>query len=82
MGLWLKVFGKGVLKRIFGPNRDEAIGGCRKLHNEELHKCYSSLYIIRVIKSRRMRWAKHEASKEGKGMHVRAWWGSQKERGH
>jgi hypothetical protein len=46
----LKVFEKGVLRRIFGQKRHEVIGGCRKLHNEELHNLYSSLYIIRVIK--------------------------------
>jgi hypothetical protein len=46
-----------VLRRIFGPKRDEVTGGWRKLHNEELHNLYSSPNIIRVIKSRRMRWA-------------------------
>jgi hypothetical protein len=47
--------------RIFGPKRDEVTGGWRKLHNEELHKLYSSPSIIRMIKSRRMRWAGHVA---------------------
>jgi hypothetical protein len=46
-----------VLRRIFGPKRDEVTGGLRKLHNEELHNLYSSPSIIRMIKSRRMRWA-------------------------
>jgi hypothetical protein len=46
-----------VLRRIFGPERDEVKGGWRKLRNEELHCLYSSPNIIRVIKSRRMRWA-------------------------
>jgi hypothetical protein len=50
-----------VLRRIFGPNRDEVTGGWRKLHNEELHNLYSSPSIIRIIKSRRMRWADHVA---------------------
>jgi hypothetical protein len=50
-----------VLKRIFGPKRDRVMGGWRKLHNEELHNLYSSLNIIRIIKSRRMRWAGHVA---------------------
>jgi hypothetical protein len=47
--------------RIFGPKRDEMTGGWRKLHNEELHNLYSSLSIIRMIKSRRIRWAGHVA---------------------
>jgi hypothetical protein len=45
------------LRRIFGPKRDEVTGGWRKLHNEELHNLYSSSRIIRMMKSRRMRWA-------------------------
>jgi hypothetical protein len=48
-------------RRIFGPKRDEVTGGWRKLHNEELHNLYSSPSIIRMIKSRRMRWAGHVA---------------------
>jgi hypothetical protein len=48
-----------VLRGIFGPKRDEVIGGWRKLHNEELHTLYCSPSIIRMIKSRRMRWAGH-----------------------
>jgi hypothetical protein len=52
----LRVFEKRVLRRIFGPKRDEVTGGWRKLHNEELHGLYSSpSIIITVIKSRRMR---------------------------
>jgi hypothetical protein len=50
-----------MLRSIFGPKRDGGTGGGRKLHNEELHKLYSSLSIIRIIKSRRMRWAGHVA---------------------
>jgi hypothetical protein len=50
-----------VLRRIFGPKRDEVTGVWRKLHNEELHNLYSSPNRIRVIKSRRMRWAGHVA---------------------
>jgi hypothetical protein len=46
---------------MFGPKRDGVTGGWRKLHNEELHILYSSLSIIRIIKSRRMRWAGHVA---------------------
>jgi hypothetical protein len=59
----LRVFENRVLRRIFGPKRDEVIGGWRKLHNEELHDWYSLLSIIRIIKSRRRRrrWAGHVA---------------------
>jgi len=56
----LRVFGKRVL-RIFGPRTDEIRGEWRKLHNEELNDSYSSHSIVRVIKSRRMRWAGHVA---------------------
>jgi hypothetical protein len=48
------VFESWVLRRIFGPKRDEVTGECRKLHNEELHDLYSSPNIVWVIKSRRM----------------------------
>jgi hypothetical protein len=51
----LRVFENRVLRRIFGPKRDEATGKWRRLHNEELNDLYSSANIIRVIKSRRMR---------------------------
>jgi hypothetical protein len=54
--------------------------GWRKLHNEELHNLYSSPNIIRMIKTRTMRWAGHVAQMEGKGMHIGYWWESQKER--
>jgi len=57
----LRVFENRVLRSIFGPKRDEATGECRKLHNEELKNLYSSPNIVRVIKSRRMRWAGHVA---------------------
>jgi hypothetical protein len=50
-----------VLRRTFGPKRDEVTGGWRKLHNEELRDLYSSPSLIRIIKSRRMRWAGHVA---------------------
>jgi len=53
----LRVFEKKVLRRIFGPKRDEVTWEWRKLHNEELNDRYSSSNIFRVIKSRRMRWA-------------------------
>jgi hypothetical protein len=57
----LRVFENRVLRRIFGPTRDEVTGEWRKLHNEELYNLYSSPDIIRQVKSRRMRWAGHVA---------------------
>jgi hypothetical protein len=57
----LRVFENKVLRRIFGPKRDEVMGGWRKLHNEELHDLHSLSNIISVIKSGRMRWARHVA---------------------
>jgi hypothetical protein len=57
----LRVFGNRVLRRIFGPKRDEVTGEYRRLHNEELCDLYSSPNIIRAVKSRRMRWAGYVA---------------------
>jgi hypothetical protein len=58
-----------VLRRIFGPKRDEVTGEWRKLHNEELNGLYSLPNIVRVIKSRRLRWAGHVA-RMGEGRSV------------
>jgi hypothetical protein len=55
------MFENRVLRRIFGPKRDEVTGGWRKLHHEELHGLYSSPSIIRAIKARRMRWTGYVA---------------------
>ena len=57
----LRVFENMVLRRIFGTRRDEVTGEWRRPHNEELNDLYSSPNIVRVIKSRRMRWAGHVA---------------------
>jgi hypothetical protein len=66
----LRVFENRVLRRMFGPKRDEVTGEWRKLHCGELHNLYSSPDIIRQIKSRRMRWAGHVACMgEGRNVH-------------
>jgi hypothetical protein len=63
----LRVFENKVLRRIFGPRRDEVTGEWRRLHIEELNDLYSSPNVVRVIKSRRMRWAGHVARMDGDG---------------
>jgi hypothetical protein len=57
----LRVFENRMLRRIFEPKRDGVTGGCRRLHNKELHNLYSSTSIIRIIRWRSMRWAGHVA---------------------
>jgi hypothetical protein len=57
----LRVFENRVLRRMFGPKREEVTGEWRELHNEELNNLYSSPDIIRQVKSRRIRWAGHVA---------------------
>ena len=57
----LRVSKNRVLRRVFGPKRDEVTGEWRKLHTEELNNLYSLPSIVRVVKSRRMRWARHVA---------------------
>jgi hypothetical protein len=74
------VFENRVLRRIFGPKRDDVTGAWRKLHNEELHNFYTSPSIIKMIKSRRMRWVGYVARRSRRGMHKGYWWESQKER--
>jgi hypothetical protein len=65
----LRVFENSVLRRIFGPKREED-GSWRKLHNDELYSLYSSPNIVRVIKSKRMKWAGHVARmREGRGVY-------------
>jgi hypothetical protein len=75
----LRVFENRVLREVFGPKRDEVTQEWRKLHNEELNDLYSLPNIVRIVKSRRMRWAGHVAHMgEGRGF----WWGSLRERDH
>jgi hypothetical protein len=71
-----------VLRRIFGPKRDEVTGEWRRLHNEEFNGLYSSRNIIRVIKSRRMRWAGHVARMGKRVVHTGFWWGDLREGDH
>jgi hypothetical protein len=66
----IRVFENMVLSRIFGTRRNEVMGECRRLHNEELNDLYTSPNIVRVIKSRRMKWVGHVARKgEERGMY-------------
>jgi hypothetical protein len=58
------MFENRVLRGLFAPKKEEVTGGCRKLHNEELHNLYSLPNIIRMIESRRLRWAGHVAHRE------------------
>jgi hypothetical protein len=76
------LFENRVPRRIFGPKRDEVTGEWRKLHNEELCDLYSSSSIIRIIKSRRIRWAGHVARRGRRRTHIDYWWESQREGDH
>jgi hypothetical protein len=69
----LRVYGNKVLRRIFGPRRDEVTGEWRKLHNEELRDLYSSPRLIRIIKSRSMRLACHVARMGRIGTRIGYW---------
>jgi hypothetical protein len=77
----LRVFENRVL-RIFGSKRAVVMGGWIKLHNEELHNLYSSPSVIRIIKSRKIRWARHVVRMGRKGLQIECSWESQKERDH
>ena len=76
----LRVFENMVLRRIFGLRRDEVTGEWRRLHNEELNGLYSSPNIVRVIKSRRMRWVGHVARMGEERVRIGSWWGNRRER--
>jgi hypothetical protein len=75
------VFENRVLRRILGPQRGEAIGEWRRLHNEELNNLYSSPNIIRVTKLR-MKWAGHVARMMEREVHTGFWWGDLREGDH
>jgi len=81
----LRVFEKRVLGRIFGPKRDEVTEEWRKIHNDKLNDLYSSpniVRVIRVIKSRSMRWAGHVARIGVGDAYTGFWWGNLRGRGH
>jgi hypothetical protein len=70
----LRVFENKVLRRMYELKRDEVTGEWRKLHYEELHDLHSSPNIVRVIKSRRIRWAGHVARKRWREACTGFWW--------
>jgi hypothetical protein len=76
------VFESSVLRRIFGPKRDEVTEEWRKLYNEELHDLYCLPSIVRAIKSRRMRWVRHVARMGRREACLELWWGYPRERDH
>jgi len=78
----LRVPENRVLRRMFEPKRNEVTGECRKLHNDELNDLYSSSNIVRVIKSRRMRWAVHVSRMGRVEVYTGFWCGNLRERDH
>jgi hypothetical protein len=70
-----------VLRRVFGPKRDEVTRGWRRLHNEKLRDLHSSPSVIRMTKPRRVRWAGYVAGM-GEKMNAHNWWEHLKERDH
>ena len=75
----LRVFENRVLRKIYGPRRDEVTGEWRRLHSEELNDLYSSPNIVWVIKSRRIRWAGHVARMGEERGCTGSWWGNRRE---
>ena len=78
----LRVFENMMLRRTFGPRRDEVTGEWKRLHNEELNNLYCSTNIVRVIKSRRMRWAGHLARMGEERGCIGSRWGNRREGDH
>jgi len=78
----LRVFENRVLRRVFGPMKDEVTREFRKLHNEELSDLYSLPNIVRVVQSRRMKWAGHVARMGEGEVYTGFWWGNLRERDH
>jgi len=76
---YLRLFENMVLRRIFGPSKDEVTGEWRRLYNVELNDLYSSPNIVRVIKSRRMRWAGHVARMGEERVGIGCCWGNRRE---
>jgi hypothetical protein len=76
----LRVFENRVLRRVFVPKRDEVTGEWRKLHNEELNDLYSLPNVVRVVKSRRIRWAGMWHVWGRREVRTGCWWGHQRER--
>jgi hypothetical protein len=70
----LRAFKNRVLRRILEPRRNEVTGCWGKLHNEELQKLYFSMSIIKLMKSRRVRWQRYVAKMGRRGMHLGYWW--------
>jgi len=78
----LRVLENKALRRIFGPKRDKITREWRKLHNEELNDLYCSSITVRVIKSRRIRWAGQVAGMGREETYTKFWWGNLRERDH
>jgi hypothetical protein len=78
----LRVFGNRVLRRMFGPKRDEVTGEWKKLRNEELIDLFSSSNVVRAIKSRRMGWDGHVARMWRAEVYTGFWWGNLREIEH
>ena len=76
------MFENKVLRRIFGPRRDEVTAERSRLHNEELNDLNSSPNVVRLIKSRRMRWAGHVARMGEERGCIGSWWGNRRESDH